>query len=273
MKLKLLLLLIFYTTIGFCQIADYRLKAENFQQSNDSNNQIIFDVNLLHQHNGSNFDFHFVGGQFVFTINQNFPMDLLVTVLNPIGGNEEEVYFENNRLIITCHIVDNLIVSDSLLGSKLMSIQLNSNSNLTYIFNSLRWVNVEDLQPRTQIYQYDQMHNEVIDISTSFNHFVLYNLLLVSNNSIRNNVKHLTNYPNPFNAETKFNFSLNKNGFTRIIIYNSLGQKVESLINQYKSVGLHSINFNFFNLNSGTYYYLLELDNNIIETNKFIIIK
>lgn len=271
MKTLILFIVLFLNVRVNAQIADYKLKAENFKSN--SEHQIQFDINLLHQHNGSNFEFLFVGGQFVFTLNQKFPSDLLITILNPIGGGNENVYIENNRLVITCHVIDHLVVSDSMLGSKMMTVQLNSDSsNMIQLLSTLRWVNPEDLNPRTLIYQYDIMHNEVIDISTSFFHFIYNNLLLISNENsdISLNIK---NYPNPFNSETNFSYNLNENGFVNIIIYNIIGQEVDNLIGQYQTIGSYSIKYSNENLNSGTYYYFFEFNNRVVQKNKFIIIK
>ena len=270
---RLILFLVFVLNVQTnAQIADYKLKAENFKSN--SEHQIQFDINLLHQHNGSNFEFLFVGGQFVFTINQNFPSDLSILILNPIGGENEDVYIENNRLVITCHVIDNVIISDSALGSKMMTVQMNSNSsNMIHLLSTLRWVNPEDLFPRTMIYQYDIMHNEIIDISTSFFHFIYNNLSLISNNEISDVLLNIKNYPNPFNSETNFSYSLNKSGLVNIVVLNILGQKVDNLINQYQKAGSYSVNYKAKDLNSGTYYYLFEFNNKIIQINKFIIIK
>lgn len=68
------------------------------------------------------------------------------------------------------------------------------------------------------------------------------------------------NYPNPFNPTTSISFQLEKASAVSLNVYNVLGERVASLINQVLSSGLHEINFNAENLQSGTYYYALKTD-------------
>ncbi|MCK7523535.1 MAG: hypothetical protein MZV64_40715 [Ignavibacteriales bacterium] len=41
-------------------------------------------------------------------------------------------------------------------------------------------------------------------------------------------------------------------------MFNLLGQEVKTLVNEYKEAGIHTINFNASELNSGIYIYKLE---------------
>lgn len=66
------------------------------------------------------------------------------------------------------------------------------------------------------------------------------------------------NYPNPFNPTTNINFSIAKASNVKLIIYNILGQKVATLINNYMSAGTYTYQFNASNLASGVYLYSLE---------------
>ena len=61
------------------------------------------------------------------------------------------------------------------------------------------------------------------------------------------------NYPNPFNPDTKIKYSINKSSFVNITIYNLLGEKVSTLINEYKINGSYEITFNGQKLPSGIY--------------------
>jgi len=52
------------------------------------------------------------------------------------------------------------------------------------------------------------------------------------------------NYPNPFNPSTTIPFSLNEAGFVNLSIYTIIGQKVRTLVDNYHSVGSHTVIWN-----------------------------
>ncbi len=80
------------------------------------------------------------------------------------------------------------------------------------------------------------------------------------------------NYPNPFNPSTTISFSLAKSGYTNLTVYNLLGQKIATLINQNMMSGFHSLSFNASTLNSGVYFYKLTSGNQSA-VKKFILMK
>jgi len=80
------------------------------------------------------------------------------------------------------------------------------------------------------------------------------------------------NYPNPFNPSTKITFSITQSGLTTLAIYNLLGEKITTLVNQELNAGRHSVDFNASNLSSGVYFYRLESGNNI-STMKMMLLK
>jgi hypothetical protein len=83
------------------------------------------------------------------------------------------------------------------------------------------------------------------------------------NTTIPKNYALAQNYPNPFNPTTKIEYSLPITADVQLIIYNILGQQVASLINEQKSAGNHSIQWNAdgsngVKLSSGVYMYKLK---------------
>jgi N-acetylneuraminic acid mutarotase len=66
------------------------------------------------------------------------------------------------------------------------------------------------------------------------------------------------NYPNPFNPSTKISFSLPKAGSVKLVVYDILGKEVTTLVNDYRTAGTHSVEFNASNLASGVYLYRIE---------------
>jgi hypothetical protein len=66
------------------------------------------------------------------------------------------------------------------------------------------------------------------------------------------------NYPNPFNPSTIIKFSLAADSKVSLTVFDVLGQEVSNLINGNLSAGLHEINFNASNINSGVYFYRID---------------
>ncbi len=65
------------------------------------------------------------------------------------------------------------------------------------------------------------------------------------------------NYPNPFNPVTQIRYNLPQAGLVQLEVYNSLGQKVAELVNDYKQAGHHVAEFQGSSLPSGIYFYRL----------------
>lgn len=61
------------------------------------------------------------------------------------------------------------------------------------------------------------------------------------------------NYPNPFNPSTTINFSVPISGLVTLKVYDTLGREVMALVNEEKSAGDYSVDFNGSNLSSGMY--------------------
>ena len=62
------------------------------------------------------------------------------------------------------------------------------------------------------------------------------------------------------------------NSKVRLEIYNLIGQKVETLINEEKSAGTYEVTWDAANLPSGVYFYQLK-DGNYVETKKMILLR
>ena len=80
------------------------------------------------------------------------------------------------------------------------------------------------------------------------------------------------NYPNPFNPSTKINFSVPAAGVVTIDVFNAVGQKVASLVNEQMNAGNYSADFNAVNLPSGIYFYKMTATN-FSSTRKMILMK
>lgn len=80
------------------------------------------------------------------------------------------------------------------------------------------------------------------------------------------------NYPNPFNPETSIKFSLPKNSFVKLSIFDITGKEVAVLVNEQLSPGSYETGFKAENLTSGIYFYSLTAGDYQI-TKKMMLVK
>ncbi len=66
------------------------------------------------------------------------------------------------------------------------------------------------------------------------------------------------NYPNPFNPTTTINYALPKTSNVILSVYNTLGQKIKTLVNSTEAPGNYNVTFNGANLPSGIYFYHIQ---------------
>jgi hypothetical protein len=66
------------------------------------------------------------------------------------------------------------------------------------------------------------------------------------------------NYPNPFNPSTIINYELPITNDVEITVYNTLGEKVKTLVSGSQHAGYHSVQWDASGLASGIYYYKIE---------------
>ena len=85
------------------------------------------------------------------------------------------------------------------------------------------------------------------------------------------------NYPNPFNPSTMINYDLPKAGIVKVEIYNIVGQRMKTLVNEMQTVGKWSVQWNGtdhagMHVASGIYFYRLETPNAVL-TQKMVLLK
>ncbi len=85
------------------------------------------------------------------------------------------------------------------------------------------------------------------------------------------------NYPNPFNPETTISYSVEKAGKVTLEVFNILGQKVKTLVNDSRNAGNHNVVWNGKDdagraVSSGVYFYRMK-NGNYSKTNKMILMK
>ena len=86
------------------------------------------------------------------------------------------------------------------------------------------------------------------------------------------------NFPNPFNPSTTINYGLPEDSKVTIEVYNSIGQKVATLVNEIKNAGYHSVVFNY-KVDSGIFFYRIfavsqnNTNKNFINIKKMMLLK
>ena len=81
------------------------------------------------------------------------------------------------------------------------------------------------------------------------------------------------NYPNPFNPSTTINYSIPKSSMVSIKVYDVIGREVATLVNEYKSAGNYSVQFNASSkFPSGVYFFRMQAGS-FVQTKKLILIK
>ncbi|MFA6596869.1 MAG: right-handed parallel beta-helix repeat-containing protein [Ignavibacteriaceae bacterium] len=79
-------------------------------------------------------------------------------------------------------------------------------------------------------------------------------------------------YPNPFNPITTITYQIPKAGFVTLEVFDILGNKVSTLVNQQKEIGKYTAQFDASSLASGTYVYQLRV-NDYTSTKKMMLVK
>ena len=116
-------------------------------------------------------------------------------------------------------------------------------------FVDLNWFRI-DLPTQTEVVPEDDLHY----------------------NNIPHNFFLGQNYPNPFNPETTIQFSIPKNAFVTLRLFDVLGKYIGVLISKQLQAGKYRVPWNSQNLPSGVYFYRLKADN-FVNTKKLILLK
>ncbi|MBL7128194.1 MAG: T9SS type A sorting domain-containing protein [Ignavibacteria bacterium] len=80
------------------------------------------------------------------------------------------------------------------------------------------------------------------------------------------------NYPNPFNPVTKIKFDLRNPSQTKLIVYNTLGKEISTIVNEKLSAGSFEVSWDGNSYPSGVYFYTL-LSGDFKETKKMLLLK
>ena len=110
-----------------------------------------------------------------------------------------------------------------------------------------------------------ELFNISNNISVNINFLTQYDLNINDEYPIANNIEILSCFPNPFNPSILLEYKIGKRNHVRLDVYNILGKKVKSLVEQVQEAGNYNTKWdgkNRFNkpLPSGTYFLKIQSD-------------
>ena len=85
------------------------------------------------------------------------------------------------------------------------------------------------------------------------------------------------NFPNPFNPVTTIRYSLKENIHTSLVIYNSLGQQIRTLVDYPQTAGIHALQWDGKNdygqkVSSGLYFYMFK-SGSFVQTKRMMLLE
>jgi hypothetical protein len=184
------------------------------------------------------------------------PIEIEAAIKTKSGIAEAYVYWTSDTTAGFNSTVMNFITGDT--ASALIPAQVNGTEIFYYISatsNSGRTIAKPIVAP-------DGFYSFIVENSVTradennlFDEFILFQ-----------------NYPNPFNPGTNIGYRISNSGFVRLKVYDVLGNEILTLVDEYKSAGIHEIEFNVSGLPSGVYFYKL-MAGSLIQTRKMILIR
>lgn len=81
------------------------------------------------------------------------------------------------------------------------------------------------------------------------------------------------NYPNPFNPSTQVRYHVSTGDIVRLRVFNTLGQEVAKLLDKEHSPGTYTVAWDAGGVASGTYFYRLEVGDEVVSTKKALLLK
>jgi hypothetical protein len=135
-----------------------------------------------------------------------------------------------------------------------------SSVKASVLSNSPKHYSFEDQKLQSDSYQY---RIRIINNDSTFE----YSKIVESKIILPNDFELSQNYPNPFNPSTKINYTLPFDSNVILEVFNIEGVKITQLVNEEKSAGYYSVDFNSNSINrsisSGVYFYRIIASNKV----------
>jgi 5'-nucleotidase len=172
-----------------------------------------------------------------------------------------------------------IILSSMLVNDTAISLGRNYSTTVnTGLFGALNQlgIQVSDVTP-TGIPEYRTLYSYVSGFVT-LNYVSqgrIKEVTITGNGNITSNIKGYSlydNYPNPFNASTIIKYSLPKESYVIIKVYDITGKELSTLISKVQRAGDYSLRFDGNSYSTGVYFYRM-VTSDFTQTKKFVLIK
>lgn len=182
-------------------------------------------------------------------------IDLDVELL-PATGLRATIPSSNNRIILQWYAPDYEMSTRTFTKYKVIRNNevIVERTGLNYFDN--------DVEPDARYeYKIVAVYNDMFDGPES--ETLIVENMVVSASDVNQKVIEITNYPNPFNPSTNFNYTLPESSKVTIEIFNILGQKVKTVVDEYQALGQKTAKWNGITENgspaaSGIYFYKIK---------------
>ena len=170
---------------------------------------------------------------------------------------------------------------------RLRIVQSNENGNIPYNFTDLADTTYTFFPDSStyagpnnnyiwSLYTTEENLPEVLDGQSGV-FFVILPVMSVEPNTIPNNFALYAAYPNPFNPSTTIQFDIPEDSFVSLNVFDMMGRKIKTLLNDKISAGRRSIIWDGTNnlnqsVSAGTYFYMISTSK-YKSTKKFILLK
>jgi hypothetical protein len=222
---------------------------------------------------GDYIDIDFYGGNIVPVWTDEraggFDMDIYTASINPIVPVE--------LISFTHRIVNGKVILDWVTATELNNMGFEIQRSLDKnIFVTVGFVEGKGSSTTNQYYSFTDegiagtvyYRLKQVDYNGSYNYSQVIEVSGVTVSTIQLE----QNYPNPFNPATTIKYQLGNDGFVNLKVFNSLGEEVAELVNEFQNAGIYEINFEAENLPSGIYIYQLTTSN-FTQSKRMVLLK
>ncbi len=198
-----------------------------------------------------------------------FDMDIYTATINPIVPVE--------LISFTHNIVNGKVILEWVTATELnnrgFEIQRSMDNNL---FVTIGFVQGKGNSTTNQYYSFtdESIDGKIYYRLKQMDYLGTYNYsnVIEVNGVTISTIQLEQNYPNPFNPVTNIKYQLGNDGFVSLKVYNSIGEEVAELVNDFQKGGNYQLTFDGKNLPSGMYVYKL-VSGNYVESKKMLLLK